>query len=101
LPAFDEIMATAVKRQHEPQRVATGFRWTEGPVYFPAGRYVLFSDIPNNRIMRFCEDDGHVSVYRQPSMNSNGNTVDREGRLITSEHSGRRVTLNWTGQSRL
>jgi len=52
--------------------VATGFRWAEGPVYFPAGRYVLFSDIPNNRIMRFSEDDGHVSVYRQPSMNSNG-----------------------------
>ena len=45
-------------------------RWAEGPVYFPAGRYVLFSDIPNNRIMRFSEDDGHLSVYRQPSMNS-------------------------------
>src|SRR6185312_3419099 len=60
--------------------------------YFPAGRYVLFSDIPNNRIMRYCEDDGHLSVYRQPSMNSNGNTIDREGRLITCEHSGRRVT---------
>jgi gluconolactonase len=53
---------------------------------------VLFSDIPNNRIMRFSEDDGHVSVYRQPSMNSNGNTIDREGRLVTCEHSGRRVT---------
>jgi gluconolactonase len=74
------------------ERVATGFRWAEGPVYFPAGRYVLFSDIPNNRIMRFSEDDGHVSVYRQPSMNSNGNTIDREGRLLTCEHSGRRVT---------
>lgn len=74
------------------ERVATGFRWAEGPVYFAAGRYVLFSDIPNNRIMRFSEDDGHVSVYRQPSMNSNGNTIDREGRLITCEHSGRRVT---------
>src|SRR5215203_5783947 len=83
-PAFAGTMAV--------ERVATGFRWAEGPVYFPAGRYVLFSDIPNNRIMRFCEDDGHVSVYRQPSMNSNGNTIDREGRLITCEHSGRRVT---------
>ena len=50
------------------------------------------SDIPNNRIMRFSDDDGHLSVYRQPSMNSNGNTIDREGRLITCEHSGRRVT---------
>src|SRR5829696_4088825 len=84
VPAFAGTMAV--------ERVATGFRWAEGPVYFPAGRYVLFSDIPNNRIMRFFEDDGHVSVYRQPSMNSNGNTIDREGRLITCEHSGRRVT---------
>jgi gluconolactonase len=83
-PAFAGTMAV--------ERVATGMRWAEGPVYFPAGRYVLFSDIPNNRIMRFSEDDGHVSVYRQPSMNSNGNTIDREGRLITCEHSGRRVT---------
>ncbi len=74
------------------ERVATGFRWAEGPVYFAAGRYLLFSDIPNNRILRYSEDDGHVSVFRQPSMNSNGNTMDREGRLITCEHSGRRVT---------
>jgi gluconolactonase len=83
-PAFAGTMAV--------ERVATGMRWAEGPVYFPAGRYVLFSDIPNNRIMRFSEDDSHLSVYRQPSMNSNGNTIDREGRLITCEHSGRRVT---------
>jgi gluconolactonase len=83
-PAFAGTMAV--------ERVATGFRWAEGPVYFPAGRYLLFSDIPNNRIMRFSEDDGHLSVFRQPSMNSNGNTIDREGRLITCEHSGRRVT---------
>src|SRR5579859_7480824 len=74
------------------ERIATGMRWAEGPVYFPAGRYVLFSDIPNNRIMRLSEDDDHLSVYRQPSMNSNGNTIDREGRLITCEHSGRRIT---------
>jgi gluconolactonase len=57
-PAFAGTMAV--------ERVATGFRWAEGPVYFAAGRYVLFSDIPNNRIMRFSEDDGHTSVYRQP-----------------------------------
>lgn len=83
-PAFAGTMAV--------ERVATGMRWAEGPVYFPAGRYVLFSDIPNNRIMRYSEDDGHLSVYRQPSLNSNGNTIDREGRLLTCEHSGRRVT---------
>ncbi len=74
------------------ERLATGFRWAEGPVYFPAGRYLLFSDIPNNRIMRLSEDDNHLSVFRYPSFNSNGNTIDREGRLITCEHSGRRIT---------
>src|SRR6185312_9085105 len=57
------------------ERVATGFRWAEGPVYFPAGRFVLFSDIPNNRIMRYSEDDGHLSQFRRPSLNSNGNTI--------------------------
>jgi gluconolactonase len=74
------------------ERIATGMRWCEGPCCFPAGRYLLFSDIPNNRIMRISEDDNHLSVFRQPSMNSNGNTIDREGRLVTCEHSGRRVT---------
>jgi gluconolactonase len=74
------------------ERVATGFRWAEGPAYFAAGRYLVFSDIPNNRMIRFLEDDGHMSVFRYPSLNSNGNTVDYEGRLVTCEHTGRRVT---------
>jgi len=74
------------------ERIATGFRWAEGPVYFPAGGYLLWSDIPNNRIMRWLEDDGHVSVFRSPSQFSNGNTCDREGRLVTCEHDTRRVT---------
>jgi gluconolactonase len=74
------------------QRVATGFRWAEGPVYFRDGGYLLWSDIPNNRIMRWSEDDGHVSVFRTNSNFSNGNTRDREGRLITCEHDTRRVT---------
>lgn len=74
------------------ERVATGFRWAEGPVYIPAGRYLIFSDIPNNRLMRLSEDDGHLSVFRAPAMNANGNTVDHQGRLVTCEHSGRRVT---------
>jgi gluconolactonase len=74
------------------ERVATGFRWAEGPAYFRAGRYLVFSDIPNNRMMRLLEEDGHLSVFRSPSLHSNGNTVDLEGRLVTCEHSGRRVT---------
>jgi gluconolactonase len=73
------------------ERVATGFRWAEGPAYFRAGRYLIFSDIPNNRQMRLLEDDGHLSTFRYPSMNSNGNTVDKQGRLISCQHSGRRV----------
>jgi gluconolactonase len=74
------------------ERIATGFRWAEGPVYFRDGGYLLWSDIPNNRIMRWLEDDGHVSVFRAPSNHSNGNTRDREGRLVTCEHDSRRVT---------
>ncbi len=74
------------------ERIATGFRWAEGPVYIRDGGYLLWSDIPNNRIMRWSEDDGHLSVFRYPSNYSNGNTRDREGRLITCEHDARRVT---------
>jgi gluconolactonase len=74
------------------ERIATGFRWAEGPVYFRDGGYLLWSDIPNNRIMRWLEDDGHVSVFRANSNYSNGNTRDREGRLITCEHDTRHVT---------
>jgi len=74
------------------ERIATGFRWAEGPVYFADGGYLLWSDIPNNRIMRWLEEDGHVSVYRADSHHTNGNTRDRQGRLISCEHDTRRVT---------
>jgi gluconolactonase len=73
-------------------RIATGFRWAEGPVYFRDGGYLVWSDIPNNRMMRWLEEDGHVSVFRPHSNYSNGNTRDREGRLLTCEHDARRVT---------
>ncbi len=74
------------------ERIATGFRWAEGPVYVPAGGYLLWSDIPNNRIMRWLEEDGHISVFRADSRYANGNTLDRQGRLVTCEHNSRRVT---------
>jgi gluconolactonase len=74
------------------ERLATGTRWGEGPVWFGDGRYVLWSDIPNDRILRWDEATGAVSVFRQPSNHANGNTRDRAGRLITCEHGGRRVT---------
>jgi gluconolactonase len=74
------------------ERLATGMRWSEGPVYFGDARCVLWSDIPNDRIMRWDEDTGATSVYRKPSNNANGNTRDRQGRLVTCEHDARRVT---------
>jgi gluconolactonase len=74
------------------ERLATGFRWCEGPVWFGDGRYLLWSDIPNNRIMKWEEETGAVSLFRKPSNNANGNTRDRQGRLVTCEHDARRVT---------
>ena len=73
------------------ERLATGFRWCEGPVWFGDGRYLLWSDIPNNRILRWDEETGAVGAFRKPSGFANGNTRDRQGRLITCEHGGRRV----------
>lgn len=74
------------------ERLWTGARWCEGPAWFAAGRYLVWSDIPNNRMMRWDETDGSVSVFRAPSNFSNGNTVDRQGRLVSCEHLTRRVT---------
>jgi len=74
------------------ERLYTGTRWAEGPVWFGDGRYLLFSDIPNNRMLRWLEDTGEVSVFRSPSNYSNGNFRDRQGRLLTCEHDSRRVT---------
>jgi gluconolactonase len=87
-PAFAKyrIFSAAV------ERLATGMRWAEGPVWFGDGRYLLWSDIPNNRIMRWDEETGAVSLFRKPSDFANGHTRDRQGRLVTCEHGGRRIT---------
>lgn len=82
----------AVKGDHWMQRLYTGCRWTEGPAYFPAGRYLVFSDIPNDRVLRYDETTGAVGVFRAPAGYTNGHTVDRQGRLISCEHGNRRVT---------
>jgi len=74
------------------QRLHTGCRWTEGPAYFPAGRYLVFSDIPNERMLRYDETTGAVGVFREPSGYANGHTVDRNGRLVSCEQGHRRVT---------
>ena len=87
-PGFARYRLNAAK----VERLATGFRWCEGPVWFGDGRYLLWSDIPNNRIMRWDEETGAASVFRKPSNFANGNTRDRQGRLLTCEHGARRVT---------
>jgi len=73
------------------QRLWTGGLWCEGPAWSSQGRYLVWSDIPNNRQMRYLDDDGRVTVFRSPSNNSNGNTFDFQGRQLSCEHSGRRV----------
>jgi len=73
------------------QRLWTGGLWLEGPAWNGVGRFLLWSDIPNNRQLRRLEDDGHVSVFRTPSGNSNGNTFDWQGRQISCQHGERRV----------
>jgi gluconolactonase len=69
-----------------------GCRWAEGPVYFAAGRYLLWSDIPNDRMLRWDETTGSTGIFREPAGFSNGNTMDWQGRLITCEHGHRRVS---------
>jgi gluconolactonase len=73
------------------QRLHVGTLWAEGPAWNAVGRYLLWSDIPNDRQLRWLEEDGHVSVFRKPAGNSNGNTFDWEGRQIACEHGNRRV----------
>jgi gluconolactonase len=87
-PAFGKYRLGLAK----VERIATGMRWAEGPVWIGDWRCLLWSDIPNNRIMRWDEETGAVTVFRKPSNNANGNTRDRQGRLVTCEHDTRRVT---------
>jgi gluconolactonase len=87
-PTFESLIIGHAKLE----RLWTGGRWTEGPAYFPAGRYLVFSDIPNDRIMRFDETSGVTSVFREPARNTNGHTVDLQGRLISCEHQGRGIS---------
>ncbi len=89
---IDERFRSLVVYQEVVERLWTGGRWLEGPVWFGDGRYLLFSDIPNNRIMCWSEITGEVTVFRQPSNHSNGHTRDRQGRLVSCEHLTRRVT---------
>ena len=88
----DESFRRRVRMSAFVERHFDGCRWAEGPVYFPAHRSLIWSDIPNDRMLRFDECSGTISEFRRPSNFSNGNTRDREGRLVTCEQGTRRVT---------
>ena len=94
-PAVREIDASFARYRLplvKLERLATGTRWGEGPVWFGDAKCLLWSDVPNDRMLRWDEDTGAVSEWRKPSGFSNGNTRDRQGRLVTCEHVGRRVS---------
>lgn len=80
-----------IRTSAEVERLFKGCRWAEGPAYFPAQRTLIWSDIPNDRMLRFDEMTGAVGPFRQPAGYTNGNTIDRQGRLVSCEHGGRRV----------
>jgi gluconolactonase len=87
----DPGFAGLVQANTPIKRLWTGALWSEGPAWSGQGRYLVWSDIPNNRQLRWSEDDDHVSVFRAPSNNSNGNTFDHQGRQVSCEHLTRRV----------
>jgi gluconolactonase len=88
---LDERFRKYIVNNTSIKRLYTGTLWAEGPAWNGVGRYLVWSDIPNNRQMRWAEEDGHVSVFRDNSGYSNGNTFDYEGRQLSVEHGGRRV----------
>ena len=89
---LDRKFAKYVLGSSALERLYTGARWTEGPVWFGDGGYFLCSDIPNDRILRWDERTAETTVFRSPANNSNGHTRDRQGRLVSCEHGARRVT---------
>ncbi len=90
--AHDPRFSSLVIGHAKLEKLYTGCRWAEGPAYFPAGRYLVWSDIPNDRVMRFDETDGSVSVFMSACNNHNGHTRDGEGRLVSCEHRTRCVS---------
>lgn len=95
---FDPVFGSYVLGNAPVKQLATGFDWVEGPVWFGDAGCLLFSDIPNDRILRWIPGSG-ITTYRQPAGYANGHTRDRQGRLISCEHGGRRVTrTEWDGR---
>jgi gluconolactonase len=88
---LDDRFRACIRTSAKVDCLYTGCRWTEGPVYFPALRALLFSDIPNDRMLKLDEESETVTVFRRPADYTNGNTVDRQGRLVSCQHGPRRV----------
>jgi gluconolactonase len=89
---LDERFGRCINRSASVEKLYTGCRWAEGPAYLPLARSLIWSDIPNDRMLRWDETTGTTGVYRHPAGYTNGNTVDRQGRLVSCEHGGRRVS---------
>jgi gluconolactonase len=89
---LDERFSVCVKTTARLEQLYDGCRWAEGPAYFPAHRALVWSDIPNDRMLRYDEATGEVGVFRSPAGYTNGHTVDGQGRLVSCEHGNRRVT---------
>ena len=89
---LDDRFAKLVKSTAKLEHLYEGCRWAEGPAYFPAHRALVWSDIPNDRMLRYDEATGNVGVFRSPAGYTNGHTVDGQGRLVSCEHGNRRVT---------
>jgi gluconolactonase len=89
---LDPRFTACFKPSAKLERLYDGCRWAEGPAYFPAHRSLVWSDIPNDRMLRYYEPTGDVGVFREPAGYTNGHTVDGQGRLVSCEHGARRVT---------
>ena len=89
---LDDRFRRCINPTAKVEKLYEGCRWAEGPAYQPAWRSLVWSDIPNDRQLRYDEASGHVGVFRYPAGYTNGNTVDRQGRLVSCEHGGRRVS---------
>jgi hypothetical protein len=89
---FDDRFGECQAGDRQLQRRFSEGRWLEGPAYFPAARYLVWSDVPNNQILRWDEMSGRTGIFRRDTNYANGNTVDFHGRLVTCEHGARRVT---------
>ena len=92
IEVIDDLYLELIDRDTEIQKHWTGCEWAEGPVYFPEGDYVLWSDVPNDRILKFDAHSGVTTVFREPCNNTNGHFRDQQGQLVSCEHAANRIS---------